>query len=105
MIVVQAAPKTQPGGVHGALSNERYHSETTPFSVKIPPITNAPKLTAKKMMILTNITPALTFPTLETLIEVTKKEENPASKLLKEMLKVKVLTSSQLLPKPCGLWQ
>lgn len=48
MIVVHAAPKTQPGGVQGALFKLTYHSEGTPSPVKEPPIARAPKLRAKK---------------------------------------------------------
>jgi hypothetical protein len=86
MIVVQAAPNTQPGGVHGALFNERYHSETTPFSVKNPPITNAPKLIAKNRMILTNITPRFNLYTIVKLIQVTKKDVVLLPKFFKELL-------------------
>ena len=31
MIVVQAAPKTQPGGVHGALDKFKYQSDIGPY--------------------------------------------------------------------------
>jgi len=34
MIVVQANPKTHPGGVHGALFKCIYQSEGTPLLVK-----------------------------------------------------------------------
>ena len=48
MIIVQANPKTQPGGVHGALAKLIYHSEGTPVPVKKLPIARAPKLIIKK---------------------------------------------------------
>lgn len=43
MIVVHANPKTQPGGVHGALSRASYQSETAPCPANIPPRASAPK--------------------------------------------------------------
>ena len=36
-MVVQAAPKTQPGGVQGALFNESYHPPFVPTLVNKPP--------------------------------------------------------------------
>ena len=50
MMLVHAAPNTQPGGVHGALLKLAYQSEGTPLPVNIPPIARAAKLSAKKMM-------------------------------------------------------
>ena len=44
MIVVHANPKTQPGGVHGALFRASYQSETAPCPANIPPRARAPKL-------------------------------------------------------------
>lgn len=43
MIVVHAAPNTQPGGVQGAFIIYRYQSDETPFDVNKPPIANAAK--------------------------------------------------------------
>lgn len=49
MIVVQAAPKTQPGGVHGALLSCKYHSFSAGFDpIKKEPNANAPKLSKRK---------------------------------------------------------
>ena len=55
IIVDQAAPNTQPGGVQGALFNLIYQSEGTPFAVKSPPTANAPKFNTKKIIIRKNI--------------------------------------------------
>ena len=44
MIVVQAAPKTQPGGVHGALDKFKYQSDIGPLSISQLPKANPPKL-------------------------------------------------------------
>ena len=52
MIVVQANPKTHPGGDQGALFNSLYHSEGTPFPVNKPPMPRAAKLRTKKIIIL-----------------------------------------------------
>ncbi len=49
-MVVQAAPKTQPGGVQGALDKPTYQSEGTPFPVKKPPTANAAKLSNRKII-------------------------------------------------------
>ena len=49
IIVVQATPKTQPGGVQGALLRLEYQSEVGPSFIKKLPIANPPKLMAKKM--------------------------------------------------------
>lgn len=49
IIVVQAAPKTQPGGVQGAFAKDWYQSEGTPCPVKSPPIPSAAKLSTKKI--------------------------------------------------------
>lgn len=51
IIVVQAAPKTQPGGVQGALFSSAYQSDETPALVLNPPIANAAKLIAKKRIV------------------------------------------------------
>ena len=50
---VQAAPKTQPGGVHGALFRSRYQVVLGPLSIKMVPNANAPKLIIRKMMVKT----------------------------------------------------
>lgn len=55
IMVVQAAPKTQPGGVHGALFSSVYQSDETPEVVVNPPIANAAKFSAKKRIILSPI--------------------------------------------------
>ena len=52
IMVVQAAPKTQPGGVQGALFKLAYHAEDTPELVNLLPKYNAPKFNNKKMIIL-----------------------------------------------------
>ena len=44
IIVVQAAPKTQPGGVQGAFFNSTYHS----FATGLEPISNEPSAKAPK---------------------------------------------------------
>lgn len=46
-MLVQAAPKTQPGGVHGALFKPIYQSEVGPESINMVPIPNAPKFRIK----------------------------------------------------------
>ena len=50
IIVNQAAPKTQPGGVHGAFINSKYQLEGTPLLVNNPPIASAPKFSAKNII-------------------------------------------------------
>tara|TARA_Y100000385_G_scaffold290183_1_gene362292 strand:+ start:3647 stop:3820 length:174 start_codon:yes stop_codon:yes gene_type:complete len=55
MIVVHAAPKTHPGGVHGALSNSEYQSEATPSPVNKPPIASVPKFKSKRIRMFTDI--------------------------------------------------
>lgn len=50
MMPVHAAPKTQPGGVHGALFNVAYHSEETPLPVKSPPNARAEKFITRNNM-------------------------------------------------------
>ena len=45
-MVVQAAPKTQPGGIQGALFKLTYHSDFT--SVNKAPMLSAPKFKIKK---------------------------------------------------------
>ena len=44
IIVVQATPNTQPGGVQGALFNFRYHSEDGPSPISQLPNARPPKL-------------------------------------------------------------
>ena len=44
MMLVQAAPKTQPGGVHGALDKLKYQSVIGPLFISQLPIANPPKL-------------------------------------------------------------
>jgi hypothetical protein len=48
---VQAAPKTHPGGVQGALFRFSYHSDETPLPVNKPPTANAAKLSRKKVRV------------------------------------------------------
>ena len=48
-MVVQAAPKTQPGGVHGALLRLAYQSDETPGPVAKPPMANATKFRKRKI--------------------------------------------------------
>ena len=55
IIVDQAKPKNQPGGVHGALERPTYQSEGTPVLVKTTPIARAPKLMLKNTMNLKSI--------------------------------------------------
>lgn len=50
IIAVHAAPKTQPGGVQGALSSCAYQSDVTPLLVNKLPSANAAKLSAKKII-------------------------------------------------------
>jgi hypothetical protein len=47
MIKVQAAPKTQPGGVHGALFNSKYQFDVGPLSISQLPRAKPPKLIIK----------------------------------------------------------
>ena len=51
MIVVQAAPKTHPGGVQGALLRFKYQSDCGPLSISQLPMASEPKLRIKKMTI------------------------------------------------------
>ena len=55
MIVVQANPKTHPGGVHGALFNSAYQSDPAPVPAKIPPKAKAPKFNNRKPIIFSHI--------------------------------------------------
>ena len=55
MMVVQANPNTQPGGVQGALFRFWYHSEGTPSPVNNPPKNKPAKLSNKKMIVLNTI--------------------------------------------------
>ena len=55
MIIVQANPKTHPGGVHGALFNPAYHSEPAPLPANIPPNAKAPKFNNRKPIIFSHI--------------------------------------------------
>ena len=48
IIVVQAAPKTHPGGIHGAWFKFSYQSDLT--SVNKPPMDSAPKFSIKKII-------------------------------------------------------
>src|SRR6056300_1209734 len=48
IMVVQAVPNAQPGGVQGALFILRYHSVCGPLSISHVPIANAPKFITKK---------------------------------------------------------
>ena len=57
MIVVQAAPKTQPGGVHGALFKPLYQSPWTASPVTNPPKPSAAKFNAKKSITLIQYLP------------------------------------------------
>ena len=50
IIVIQAAPKTQPSGVQGALLSCKYHSLFGPAAMNKLPMPNAPKLMIKKIM-------------------------------------------------------
>jgi len=50
MIQPQAAPKTHPGGVHGALFNDWYHSENAPSPERRVPKPNAPKFKTIKIV-------------------------------------------------------
>ena len=50
MTDVQAAPNTHPGGVHGALFNEIYHSEVAPLFISMFPNTRAPKFSSKNII-------------------------------------------------------
>ena len=52
MIVVQATPKTQPGGVHGALDSSSYQADGTPLLVKKLPMASAKKLIKRNIIIL-----------------------------------------------------
>jgi len=49
MIVVQATPKTHPGGVQGALFKFEYQSEVGPLFINQLPKAKPPKLIAKKI--------------------------------------------------------
>lgn len=51
IISVHAAPKTHPGGVHGALFKDWYHS----FSAGDPPIKKEPRAKAPKLRIMKTI--------------------------------------------------
>ena len=50
MTDVQAAPNTHPGGVHGALFNEIYHSEVAPSFINKFPKKRAPKFRSKNII-------------------------------------------------------
>lgn len=52
MIVVQATPNAQPGGVHGALFKLLYHSDVAPEPINLEPIPKAMKLRNPKINIL-----------------------------------------------------
>ncbi len=51
-MVVQAAPKTQPGGVQGALLMVWYQSLETPLPVNCPPMASAKKFKVKNIIVL-----------------------------------------------------
>ena len=59
IIVVQANPKTHPGGVHGALFNSAYHSDPAPDPAKIPPKAKAPKFNNRKPIIFSHMSTIL----------------------------------------------
>lgn len=48
MMLVQAKPNTQPGGVNGALFNPWYHSFSLGLPDKTPPNIKAPKFNKMK---------------------------------------------------------
>tara|TARA_B100001769_G_C21693876_1_gene383437 strand:+ start:349 stop:582 length:234 start_codon:yes stop_codon:yes gene_type:complete len=48
MIDVQAAPKTHPGGSHGALTRDMYHSDVGPSFIRRTPINRAPIFSVRK---------------------------------------------------------
>lgn len=47
-MVVHAAPKTHPGGVHGALVKLAYQIEVGPSFINQPPSARPPKFTIRK---------------------------------------------------------
>jgi hypothetical protein len=49
MMVVHAAPNTQPGGVHGALFNSAYQVPVTSPPIRNPPIPRAAKFRRAKI--------------------------------------------------------
>ncbi len=51
IMIVQATPKTHPGGVHGAWFKFMYHSVIGPSFINHPPNANAPKLISKEIII------------------------------------------------------
>ena len=51
IIVVQATPNTQPGGVQGALFKLIYQSVCGPFAINQLPTANAPKFIIKNMTV------------------------------------------------------
>ena len=51
-MVVHTAPKTHPGGVHGALFKFWYQSDGTPSPVNNPPTNNPPKFIIRNSKIL-----------------------------------------------------
>ena len=52
IMLVQANPKTQPGGVQGALDSSSYQADGTPLLVKKLPMTSAKKLIKRNIIIL-----------------------------------------------------
>ncbi|GAA4806349.1 hypothetical protein GCM10023330_11050 [Litoribaculum gwangyangense] len=50
IIVVQATPKTQPGGVHGALLRLTYQLVCGPSFINKVPMAKAPKLIIRKII-------------------------------------------------------
>ncbi len=55
MMLVHTKPKTQAGGVHGALFNPAYHSDGTPFAVNKLPIASPEKFISKNKINLKSI--------------------------------------------------
>jgi len=51
-MLVQANPKTQPGGVQGALDSSPYQADVTPLLVKKLPMASAKKLIKRNIIIL-----------------------------------------------------
>lgn len=59
--MVHAAPKTQPGGVHGALFNAWYHGPLTASVVAMLPIARAAKLMTTKVRIYLSVLMCIIF--------------------------------------------
>jgi hypothetical protein len=54
IIIVHAAPKTQPGGVQGAWFRFVYQLDIGPFSINQLPIASPPKLIIKNTIVILN---------------------------------------------------